>query len=220
MTQFLYQYLSNCEKPEKWLFFLHGYNNTQDEMSHIYNGLLHKTKKLAIIAPIGQQVSSTDSNRHSWWKVSNFDANGKRIKPETSIEEIVDIYNQIGSVLELTANQINTFIDNSQQKYGFTDKQTYIAGFSQGAMLGIWTSLIRDKQIAGCFSCSGLVASVLSLKDKIKSKPDIYLLHGNKDKQVLYKCHDYNKYILKSLGLKTTAVTYDGLNHQEKSVYR
>ena len=214
MAEFSYQYLSNSNAPEKWVFFLHGYNNTQCEMEHVYKGLLGKTENLAIIAPVGKQTSSMDSNRHSWWKVSGFDTDGKRLKTETPVEEIADIYNQVGSILYLTANEVNDFIDSIQQKYNFTDNQTYVAGFSQGAMLGIWTSLIRKNQVKGCFSCSGLVVANSYLNDKINSKPKVYLLHGKQDKQVLYKCHEYSIKTLEKLGLDTTAITYEHLTHE------
>lgn len=213
MTEFAYKYYKNSDTPDKWLFFLHGYNNTQEEMLHIYKGLLEKTKNLAIVAPIGKQISSTDESRHSWWKVSGFDSEGKRLKIETPVEEIADIYNTVGNILLLTANQVNDFIDTIQKKYNFNDSQTYIGGFSQGAMLGIWTSLIRKHSVKGCFSCSGLVAANEYLNDKIRSNPKIYLLHGKQDKQVLYKCLDYSVKTLKEMKIEATAISYENLSH-------
>ena len=193
---------------------MHGYNNTYEEMLHIYNALLLKTQNLAIVAPVGKKISTKDNKRHSWWKVSGFDIEGKRLMSETPVEEIADIYNQVGQELLLTATEINDFIDNIQKQYNFTDKQTYIAGFSQGAMLGIWTSLIRKNKIGGCFSCSGLVAANVHLNDKIKSKPKVYLMHGKQDKQVQYKCMDYSVDTLKTLGVDAIAVTYENLDHE------
>lgn len=214
MNDFSYQYFSNSDNPDKWMFFLHGYNNTQEEMISVYKKLLDKTESLAIISPIGKQVSAIDNNRHSWWKISGFDVDGKRLKSQTPVEEIADIYNQVGRVLFVTANEVNNFIDTMQQKYNFTDKQTYIGGFSQGAMLGIWTSLIRKNQVKACFSCSGLVVADKYLNDKIISKPKIYLMHGKQDKQVLYKCLDYSSKTLEMLGVNAKAITFENLNHE------
>ncbi len=214
MKTFSYKYISRSDNPEKWMFFLHGYNNTQDEMLHIYEGLLTKVKGLAIVAPVGNYTSSTDEKRKSWWKISGFDIEGKRLKQETPVEEIANIYNQVGKVLLKTANELNEFIDNFQNKYKFTDSQTYIGGFSQGAMLGIWTSLIRKHAIKGCFSCSGLVAANTYLYNKICAKPNVYLLHGKQDKQVLYKCMDYNLKTLENIGVKTEAITFKSLAHE------
>ncbi|MBE6450721.1 MAG: hypothetical protein E7016_02020 [Alphaproteobacteria bacterium] len=214
MTDFSYQYYSNCDKPKKWLFFLHGYNNSQEEMEHIYNNLLAKTNQLGIIAPIGSQVASADNKRHSWWKISGFDTEGKRLRPETSIEEIVLIYNQIGQISLETADKMNAFIDKMQQIYNFDNNQTYIAGFSQGAMLGIWTALTRKSPIQACFSCSGLVVADNLLAKKIVSKPKIYLMHGKQDKQVMYKCLEYSFNTLKNLEVDTEAISFENLTHE------
>lgn len=217
MSKFSYKSFSNCDNPTKWMIFLHGYNNTQEEMHQIYQQLLDKNDNLAIITPIGNHQSITDDNRHSWWKISGFDSEGKRFNPETTVEEIAEIYNQVGNILFSTATQLNDFIDEMQNKYNFTDNQTYIAGFSQGAMLGIWTSLIRKNTIKACFSCSGLVVSDKLLIDKLVSKPKIYMIHGRKDNKVLYKCLEYSFKTLKKLKLDVCAVTFDDLSHEISS---
>lgn len=214
MNNFEYQYLSNSEQADKLLVFLHGYNNTQDEMSHIYSKLLEQSKNLAIITPIGKYTSLSDVNRHSWWKISNFDAEGKRFNPETAIDEIISIYDKAGNLLSEVTDQLNNFIDNIQKQYNFTDKQTYVAGFSQGALLGIWVSLMRKSKIKGCFSFSGLLAAKSELEDKICSKPKIYLFHGKKDKQVLYKCMEYSIKALNRLGVETVSKSFEDLAHE------
>lgn len=214
MSDFSYQYLSNCKNPKKRIIFLHGYNNTYEEMSHIYEKLLSTTKNLGIFIPIGKQTATSDINRHSWWKISGFDSEGKRLKQETPIEEIVYVYNQVGNILYNTSKEVNDFIDKLQQKYNFTDNQTYIAGFSQGAMLGIWTALTRKNTIRACFSFSGLVAADNLLTGKIVSKPKVYLLHGKQDKQVLYKCMDYNLKTLQNLKIETDAISFENLDHK------
>ena len=214
MNDFRYQYLSNCNNPEKWIIFLHGYNNTIDEMSHVFNSLLDKTSRLGIIVPIGKHTSSTDINRHSWWKISGFDAKGKRLDPQTDITEIANIYNQAGNIAFATASELNVFIDKLQQQYNFSDAQTSIVGFSQGAMLSLWTALSRTKKINACFSLSGLVIAANLLKNNIKTHPNIYLMHGKKDKQVQHKCLEYSVQTLKDFGLKPVAITYENLGHE------
>ena len=212
--QFDYQYLTNSEQADKLLVFLHGYNNTYDEMYHIYKTFLSKVKNLAIIAPTGKYLSSTDTNRHSWWKISNFDVEGKRFKKETSINEIINIYNKAGYLLLEVSVQLNEFIDDVQKKYNFTDNQTYIAGFSQGALLSIWVSLMRKNKIKGCFSFSGLLAAKSELEGKICSKPKIYLFHGKQDKQVLYKCMEYSIKSLNEMGVENISHSFENLIHE------
>ena len=199
MNDFTYKYFSNCNNPEKWIIFLHGYNNTIDEMNDIFSALLNRISSLGIIAPIGKYTSATDNNRHSWWKISGFDSDGKRLKPQTDIEEIAKIYKKAGSIALSTANELNEFITKLQKKYNFSDTQTSIIGFSQGAMLSLWTALSRTKKVNVCFSLSGLVIDADLLKGNIKSHPNIYLMHGKLDKQVQYKCLNYSQQTLEKL---------------------
>ena len=214
MADFLYQCYTNSDSPENWILFLHGYNNTSEEMSQIYFKLLNKIKNLGIIAPQGKFISAKDTNRKSWYKISGFDVGGKRLQETTSVEEIVSIYNKAGDVLSTTSDDLNAFLTDMQKQYNFIDNQTYIAGFSQGAMLAIWTALSRENKVKGCFSFSGLVAANKYLDSKIKSYPEIYLLHGKKDKQVQFKCLDFSLKTLQEKQIKATSLVFDNLDHE------
>lgn len=214
MAEFLYQHYTNSDTPKNWVLFLHGYNNTEEEMSQIYLKLLNKIKNLGIIAPQGKFISAKDTNRKSWYKISGFDVGGKRLQETTSVEEIVNIYNKAGHVLSATADDLNMFLSDMQKQYGFSDNNTYIAGFSQGAMLAIWTALSRENKVKGCFSFSGLVAANIYLDSKIKSYPDVYLFHGKKDKQVQFKCLDFSLKTLQEKSVKATAFEYENLAHE------
>ena len=214
VTDFLYQCYSNSETPKNWVFFLHGYNNTNEEMSQIYFKLLNKIKNLGIIAPEGKCVSAKDNSRKSWYKISGFDVDGKRLQESTSVEEIVSIYNKAGDVLADTSDNLNSFLDNIQKQYNFTDSNTYIAGFSQGAMLAIWTALSRKNKVKGCFSFSGLVAANKYLDGKIRSYPEVYFLHGKKDKQVQFKCLNFSLKTLQEKQIKATSLEFEDLAHE------
>ncbi len=214
MSVFEYQYFPSTESATRLLVFLHGYNNTRDEMRPIYEYLQQLLPDLAIVAPEGRHTSQKDPARKSWYKVSGFDSENRRRFEETPVEEIARIYNQAGQKLFETAMDINFFIDDMQKKYNFRDRNTYIAGFSQGAMLAIWSALIRMQELAGCFSFSGLAAADEHLDHQIVSRPMVYLLHGKKDQTVLFKCLDYTKKWLQQENIPVAVKAFDTLNHQ------
>lgn len=214
MSVFESQYFPSQKPASSLLVFLHGYNNTRDEMRPVYEYLQQKLPGLAIAAPEGGNVSQKDPARKSWYKVSGFDTENRRRLEETPVEEIAKIYNQAGQKLFETAMDINFFIDDMQKKYGFRDKNTYIAGFSQGAMLAIWTALIRMQELAGCFSFSGLAAADEHLDLQIVSRPTVYLLHGKKDQTVLFKCLDYTKKWLQQENIPVAVKIFNTLDHQ------
>ena len=214
LSVFKNQYFPSIEPASSMLVFLHGYNNTRDEMRPTYEYLQQKLPGLAIVAPEGSNESLKEPGRKSWYKVSGFDHEKKRRLEETPVEEIARIYNQAAPALAETAESMNQYIDEIQRRYGFTDDKTYIAGFSQGAMLAIWTALIRQRRLAGCFSFSDLAAANDFLDDRIVSRPQIYLLHGKEDDKVLFKCMNFTADWLKREKIPVIAKAFDGLDHQ------
>lgn len=214
MSDFESLYLPSSGQAECLLIFLHGYNNTRAEMLPAYTYLQQKMPELAIAAPEGNSRSSRNPERKRWYKIQNFDVDGMRKLESTPIGEIAKLYNQAGSLLAQTAQSLNNFIDKTQKQYGFADGNTYIAGFSQGAMVAIWTALIRKRALAGCFSFSGLAAADVELDKQIASRPKVYLLHGKQDKQVLFKCLNFTAEWLKSKQVPVVAKSFDNLGHE------
>ena len=198
---------------KKLLVFLHGYNNTYEEMLPIYTYLQQKMPNLAIVAPEGNSESAEHKGRKRWYKVSGFDVDGKRQKPSTPVEEIIGIYNVTGNVLHAISADMNDFINDVQQRYGFSDANTFIAGFSQGAMLSIWTSLTRNHELAGCYALSGLISGIDDLQHSIISHPLIYLMHGKEDTQVLFKCMDFTKKWLAQNNIPVITKEFDNMGH-------
>lgn len=214
MSDFESLYLPSSGQAKYLLIFLHGYNNTRAEMLPAYTYLRQKMPELVIAAPEGNFCSSRNPERKRWYKIQNFDINGMRKLETTSIEEITKLYNQAGSMLAQTSHGLNNFIDEVQKKYGFNDGNTYIAGFSQGAMVAIWTALIRKRALASCFSFSGLAAADVYLDKQISSRPKVYLLHGKKDTQVLFKCLNFTAEWLKSEHVPVSTKSFDNLGHE------
>lgn len=214
MSDFSSQYLSNSSNPQTLLVFLHGYNNTRAEMEIAYQYLLQKIPDLAVAAPEGSCVSQKEPQRKSWYKISGFDVHNRRLEKATPVEEIARIYNDAGPVLAETAVELNGFIDRCQYQYGFDNYHTYLAGFSQGAMVGIWTALSRLEPLAGCFSLSGLAAADEHLNESLISRPPVYLLHGRQDRQVLFKCLEYTKKWLQKENVPVRSKAFSSLGHE------
>ena len=214
MSEFKSHYLpAKITDNAKLLVFLHGYNNTYDEMLPIYNYLQQIAPDLTIVAPEGNSESQEYKGRKRWYKVSGFDVDGKRQKNSTSVEEIMKIYNVTGAFLHDIATHMNHFIDDVQQQYGFKNDNTFIAGFSQGAMLSIWTALTRKHKLAGCCALSGLISGIDELQKSIVSHPNVYLMHGTADTQVLFKCMDFTKNWLINNNVPVQIKAFENMGH-------
>ena len=173
--------------PLKLVIFLHGYNGTIADHQYAIDLLREKLKDAIIIVPQAPQISDKNPQKNQWFGMLKYDSDGKRTKPETSIADIFAIYNSAADDVQNCAAFINDFIDEMQKKFSCNNNQTYLIGFSQGAMLTVYTALSRLKPLAGAFSLSGLVAGADLLAENIKSQPPLDLFHGQDDMKVQYK---------------------------------
>lgn len=211
----LYQYKSygNTVNPDKLIIFIHGYKSSMDQISAEAALLAIILKQAVIVTPQSNNMHKNSMIRQ-WYDVSDYDPERKRRNPETPLEEVVDIYNQAGQMLSERAAEMNDFIDEMQRIYGIDNKNTFISGFSQGAMMAIYTALSRREQVGGCFSLSGIVAGKDRLENDLRSKPPVYMLHGKDDVTVQYKTLDFSINWLQQHDVEVYDVRYDNLAHQ------
>ena len=201
-------------QPEKMVIFLHGYNGVITDYQCAIDLLRAKIKNAVIIIPQAPEISDKNPQKYQWFGMLQYDAENKRINPETPVETIFTIYNAASDDVRRCSALINGFIDEMQKKYNIDNEHTYLVGYSQGAMLAISTVLSRRETLAGGFALSGLVAGADWLSENIKSRPQIYLFHGENDLKVQYKTLSYSVQWLKEHGVKPVIRTYPDLKHK------
>lgn len=209
-----YKSYQTAETPQSLVIFLHGYNGNLQDHQYAVDGLCAALKSAYIVTPEAPQPCDKNPDKRQWFGMLKHDPERRRSMPETSTAEIFAIYNQAGEDIDICAKEINAFISQMQQKFHIADKHTYLVGFSQGAMLTIYTALACSQSLAGAFSLSGLVAGTELLEHKITAKPPIYLLHGENDLKVQYKTLPNSISWLKQHGIKVQAKTYADLAHK------
>ena len=202
------------EKTENLVIFLHGYNGTIATHQYAIDWLVNDLQDAVLIAPHAPEISDKNPERFQWFGMLKYDANNSRAQPETSTEEIFEIYNRTANDMDRCAYEINAFIDDMQKIYQVDDKHTFLCGFSQGAMLTIYTSLTRPNELGGAFVLSGLVAGADSLSSKIRSRPQTYMFHGRKDWRVQFKTLKYSQRWLNERDIPLQVQVYDDLEHK------
>ena len=200
--------------PLKLVIFLHGYNGTIADHQYAIDWMCEKLQNSLLIIPQAPEISDKNPQKNQWFGMIQYDEENKRTQPQTSVKEITDIYNLAADDVKRQSGLINGFIDEMQKKYRFDDAHTYLIGFSQGAMLTISTALSRDKELAGAFSLSGLIAGEKLLRQDIKSLPPLYLFHGEDDMKVQYKTLPYSIKWLQSHDVFPQTYTYPNLTHK------
>lgn len=80
------------------------------------------------------------------------------------------------------AQSVDRFIDRELEKHGLPPERCALVGFSQGTMMALHVGLRRERGPAAILGFSGvLVGAPQRLKDEMRAKPPILLIHGDRD---------------------------------------
>ncbi|MBR1756785.1 MAG: dienelactone hydrolase family protein [Alphaproteobacteria bacterium] len=200
--------------PHKLVIFLHGYNGTAATHQYAIDWLKEMLQDAVLIIPHAPEVSDKNPERRQWFGMLKYDPEDTRSQAATSVTDILAIYNNASKEIDSCAAQINLFIDAMQQKYGIDNKHTYLCGFSQGAMLTLYTALTRSADLGGAFVLSGLTAGADLLQTKITARPPLYVFHGENDLRVQYKTLPSTIDWLKKNNILPKVQTYKDLEHR------
>ena len=78
----------------------------------------------------------------------------------------------------------NKLIDEVKTEYKLPANKIILCGFSQGCMISLQTGLKREDKINSVIGYSGKIIDIKHIENNIKSRPDIILMHGEKDEVV------------------------------------
>tara|TARA_B100000575_G_scaffold101741_1_gene81146 strand:- start:190 stop:627 length:438 start_codon:yes stop_codon:yes gene_type:complete len=80
--------------------------------------------------------------------------------------------------------KLNKLIDEVKINFNLKAEKIILCGFSQGCMISLQTGLKREDQINSVIGYSGKIIDVKHIENNVKSKPNIILMHGDKDEVV------------------------------------
>jgi phospholipase/carboxylesterase len=80
--------------------------------------------------------------------------------------------------------KLNKLIDEVIKKNDLWGDQIAIGGFSQGCMISLQTGIKRKEKINSIVGYSGKIIDTNHLKNNIITRPNIILMHGDKDEIV------------------------------------
>lgn len=82
---------------------------------------------------------------------------------------------------EAAAPVIASFLQDLWAQTGLGPSDTILAGFSQGAMMALYTGLRLETPLKGIIAFSGMIVSPEKLAAELASKPPVLLIHGDMD---------------------------------------
>lgn len=200
--------------PEKLVIFVHGYNGTPEAIDYAVQMLKDKLNNAVIVVPRAPFPCEKNAENLQWLSFYAEDPEVRFRNPEASVEEIFDIFNRLGNSFANVAAQMNAFIDEQQALWKIDDAHTYIMGFSQGAMISIYTALTRKRELGGCIAVAGIIAGKDRLVKEIVSHPKLLVLHGRDDVTVQYKTLPVTLRWLQENGVSYKVFEFDNLAHR------
>jgi phospholipase/carboxylesterase len=187
----------NKQKPKKLVLFLHGYGTNKNDLIHLasdFAELLPDAQFISVDAP--ESYEGGYENSYQWFSLEEFE--------HSIIQKRIEIAHKI----------LNKFIDDTLERLDLKDKDLLLIGFSQGAMMSLYTGLQRANKLMGIVSFSGALAfDELSLREKVESKPKILLIHGTADERMPYLYFEEAKRLLAGAGIIFEAHSIQEMEH-------
>jgi phospholipase/carboxylesterase len=172
------------------LILLHGYGSNEEDLFSFAEEL---PDELLIVSP--QAPLSMGSGSYAWYTINFDEINGKFSDLKEAKESI---------------DKIALFIDTVKKKYQTNPDQTFLLGFSQGAILSYALSFFYPNKIQHVLALSGYINTEL-LPENISSeiRTDYYCSHGTVDQVLPVTWARNSKPFLDALKLNTEYSEYN-----------
>ncbi|MDG2152248.1 MAG: alpha/beta hydrolase-fold protein [Polaribacter sp.] len=184
----LRQSKTSIENPPL-LVLLHGYGSNEDDLFSFAQELPDTFLIVSLQAP-----HAMGSGSFAWYSINFDDKNGKFSDLKQAKESI---------------DQIAIFIDEIKIKYNTKTNQTFVLGFSQGAILSYSLSLFYPNKVQHVIALSGYINTELipaTISKEIKT--DYYCSHGSVDQVLPVEWARKSKPFLDDLGFQNVYFEY------------
>ncbi len=185
--------LPRMGEAKQLVILLHGYGANGDdliELGHYWSSILPEAEFLAPHALFSCELTPLG---YQWFSLRDW-------QPSVLLEQV-----------KLAAPTLNKFIDQSLEERRLKDDNLVLMGFSQGAMMALYTALTRPVSCAGVIGYSG--ALIYGESTGQESQPSVLLVHGDADQVVPYEAMSDAQKRLSSMGIPVQTYTCPSLGH-------
>ena len=148
------------------VILLHGYGGDGKDISMLTLNWKRFLKNTIFLCPDAHEVCNINPTGFQWFDLNKDD-------PEHILIESKKAENKIKEYI----NEVNSY-------YKLNNSQICISGFSQGCMMSINVGLTSEESFNCIVGFSGKIINKNDLKDRIKSKTKILMVHGDSDEIV------------------------------------
>jgi phospholipase/carboxylesterase len=150
-------------KPNSLVIFLHGYGSNGADLISLAPYWADLLPGAAFVSPNAIEPVPMAPGGYQWFQISNLDPHLMEQGAKTA------------------AQSVDRFIDRELEKYGLMPDRLALVGFSQGTMMALHVGLRREQQIGAILGFSGVLVGGRNLKEQMRSKPPVLLIHGDRD---------------------------------------
>ena len=182
------------EEIKNAVILLHGYGGDGKDISMLTLNWKRFLKNTVFLCPDAHETCNINPSGYQWFDLS------------------VDDDEKILNESKKAENIINQYINEIKLYYKIKNSQICISGFSQGCMMSINVGLSLEESFNCIVGFSGKIIDKNDLKDRIKSKSKILMVHGDSDEIVppsnLLDAKDFlirNKVDIQTLMIKNCA---------------
>lgn len=153
-------------KPEQIVVLLHGYGSDGNDLIALAQYFQAELPNALCVAPNAPHPCDINPAGYQWFPL-DLDRDLSRLDGAASARP-----------------SIQTFLEDLWAETGLTAADTFLVGFSQGAMMALDVGLRLDPQPFGIVSFSGALIGPEHLQNELGGKPPVVLVHGSDDEVV------------------------------------
>jgi phospholipase/carboxylesterase len=150
-------------KPDALVILLHGYGSNGADLISLAPYWAKALPAAAFVSPNAVEHAPQVPGGYQWFPISNLDPH------------------LMEQGARRAAQSVDRFIDRELQRHGLDATRLALVGFSQGTMMALQVGLRREREVACILGFSGVLVGARSLKQEMRCKPPILLIHGDRD---------------------------------------
>jgi phospholipase/carboxylesterase len=201
---------ANKQAAESVVIFLHGYGSNGDDLIGLAPFFAQHLPKTVFYSPNAPQPwEGGFFGGRQWFSLAGYDPDTLRRDPQ----RMGGMYERMYEGAEQASGFLNDYIDQAATHHQVPTNKVALIGFSQGTMMALHAAFRRSNSIAGIVGFSGAIVGGSKLKDQIKSRPPVVLIHGSDDPVVPVQALEEIKGVLTANTVSVETMIIPGLQH-------
>jgi phospholipase/carboxylesterase len=153
-------------KPDSLVVLLHGYGSNGADLISLAPYWAKALPGAAFVSPNAIEPVPQAPGGFQWFPISQLDPQLMEAGARNA------------------AQSVDRFLDRELERYGLDQSRLALVGFSQGTMMALHVGLRRAAPPAAILGYSGVLVGARKLKDEMKAKPPVLLIHGDQDQTI------------------------------------